>query len=754
MAQVIAGSFFDIGGREIYEDRVGNRLITTEAGIRLNVAMVADGVGGANKGERAAQIALDTVYQYLEQSPELEIPKLLTLATLAANHQVHAEVKRTAGASCTLTIAAITEDNRLYIANVGDSRVYLCRNQKLSQLTMDHSFANVMAWQGKMSREVAAQNPRAEVLMRALGPRERINVDIGFYVGTDDYQTAQQRGMQGLELQEGDSIIVCSDGLIKESPLGIPYAKDEEIIQVLTTQEGQKAAQSLVSFALGRDADDNVSVAVLQMPDRSRRRRAARRPLMLIGAGLLALVLTVGLISILLNRNASQVVEEGQQNIDATASAVAGLAAANQAAQEEFQLTSDAFELTVAASSDGENREALLATQAALEQRNIELANEQATNEAVEAEAATAQAVIDATNSAETPTSAIVVTCTSPEDFSVAFADEPILSHEIGQQIPSNNAGQLFFAQWEITNTSDDCELSIVSLVSTVDETQPRQELTNASNDLIDTLAPGSTALLTVFFDNDIPTAINDEWLLQVRNADNERIMLSDENAVSLDLDQWIVAVEPQATPIPVVVQPTRSQQQQPNFAATQTRNAQVANFNATQTAQAQNAQNAQNAQATQTRQAQVNNFNATQTAQARINANNAAATQTAQANANNARATQTAQAAADAWKATQTAQAAANPTPRPATNTPPPPTATPRPPATATSEFACDVSDPNGDADNDGKTNGDELSDPRFDPCDPDSDDDGTPDGIDLQEGPEGGPAPTAQPTKPPNEG
>ena len=114
-----------------------------------------------------------------------------------------------------------------------------------------------------MSREAAQANPRAEALMRAIGPRPKIPVDIGFYVNTIEPQVAASRGKGGLPLREGDSILVCSDGLIKDSHRnGQPFTRPEEIIRVLNTQEGEKAARSLVSFALGRDADDNVSAAV------------------------------------------------------------------------------------------------------------------------------------------------------------------------------------------------------------------------------------------------------------------------------------------------------------------------------------------------------------------------------------------------------------------------------------------------------------------------------------------------------------
>ena len=303
MADVTTGFFYDIGGREIYEDRTRVETFTTAGGLDVHVAAVADGVGGENKGERAAQLGLDSLFEYLSRSPETDPTTLLQQASAYANAKVHAEYQKNQGASATLSVAMIVDGETLFIANIGDSRIYLVRNEKLTQLTMDHTFANIMVWQGKMSKESARANPRAEAIMRAMGPKKSIPVDVGFYVNTEDPKKAKVRGLKGLPLKEGDSILVCSDGLIKESPSGHPYTTDDEIIRALNTQEGQKAAQMLVSFAIGRDADDNVSVATLQLPDPERAMTIAqreaeaaaarRRQMMLAGGGVLTVILAL-----------------------------------------------------------------------------------------------------------------------------------------------------------------------------------------------------------------------------------------------------------------------------------------------------------------------------------------------------------------------------------------------------------------------------------------------------------------------------
>lgn len=307
MTKLVTGLFFDIGRRDIYEDRVAVRRLRTRGNLELTVALVADGVGGANRGERAAQLAIDAALHYIENgSAARDVPRLLDEAFIAANQAVLDERDATNGASTTLTAAAV-HDDRLYVANTGDSRAYLCRGRTLTQLTIDHNFATVVPWSGAMSPEAAALNPRAAVLMHYLGQRAQPHVDHGLYGGaasgdaapsnglspTTDPRVAHERGVRGLPLRPGDAVLVCSDGLVKPSPAGSPYATPDEIARVLASQEGDRAARSLVSFALGRDADDNVSVGLIQLPGRrgGAGRAAALFLLLLLAAGLAAFFL-------------------------------------------------------------------------------------------------------------------------------------------------------------------------------------------------------------------------------------------------------------------------------------------------------------------------------------------------------------------------------------------------------------------------------------------------------------------------------
>ncbi len=787
MTKIEYGVFNAPGGREIYEDRVDAKEVKTKGGLVLSVAVVADGVGGEAKGERAAQLGMDSVFEYIESSEETNIPKLLSLAAADANRKVHAEYEMNEGASSTLAVAVVDSNQTTYVANVGDSRVYLCRGDRLTQLTKDHTFAQVMVWQGKMSAEVAAKNPRAEAIMRALGPRPNIPVDIGFYVGDDNYDQAQQRGLRGIPLQEGDSILVCSDGLIKDSPSGVPYAKDDEISRILKTQRGEDAAKMLVSTALGRNADDNVSVAVLQMPNPALKAAAFRKRLIYGALGLVGLIAMLSVVFLIgRSGNDGEISEAQAMTLTAIAQAQLDSDATIQALQAQLEAGGD---------DDGE-----ISAQLTAEAERAADLEAQSTQQA-EISTTVADSVVVEGDSAD---------CRQPDNFTFTTFD-PVLDPPRGSQIA---AGSLPSVAYPIVVTGA-CPIRVGQLISVKGGQDRLATLLDESGVAVDSLGNGERGVIRIMFDSAAEVQeFDDEWRITVIDEDNFPVEFTpDQEPPTLKLfvndalgEGWLVQdVEaPAATPVPATSESSannnsnNNNSNQVNTQATQTANAQIVNarnaqatqtaqaqaanarnFQATQTADAQaQAANARNAQATQTANAQAanaRNFQATQTANAQAanarnaqatqtaqaqaanarnaqatqtaNARNAQATQTAQAqaaNARNAQATQTAQAqaanarnaqatqtaAAASWSATQTAQAVPPTVNVPPTNTPPPPPpASPTPP-----EFPCgDVrGNPAADFDNDGKPNGVELND-GLDPCNPDTDGDGVPDGIDI---------------------
>ena len=303
-APPLFGSRQELGRRDTLEDRLRVADIRTAGGLALTVAMIADGVGGAAFGERAAELAIEAAFQTFAASLTADprtTPLLLRQALEQAQRAVLAEqradkAKREMG---TTAVVLAIHNNALYLANVGDSRACLMRDGTLHQLTRDHSWGMEMLRQGLLrDEEEAARHPKANELYRSIGEEENFKVDLGIYLnGTIREDEALIN--QGLQLQANDRLLVCSDGLMRDRPAGGRYISDEEIIRILSTRAPDAAAAEMVQRAIGRHADDNVSAIVLEMP--GSKRAFAPPPwaaAAAIGAG--ALLLIIGLLFMVL----------------------------------------------------------------------------------------------------------------------------------------------------------------------------------------------------------------------------------------------------------------------------------------------------------------------------------------------------------------------------------------------------------------------------------------------------------------------
>ena len=313
MPKVFLSGRTDIGGREHNEDcfRIGE--VETRGRLRLWVAAVADGVGGAERGERAARLAVDALFAALEQTDTAEAPRALFQAVQAANRAVYEEAQRLhlSGQQMASTLAAaVVHGEMLYIANVGDSRIMLYRNNgEVLPLSKEHTFVNVMVWQNRLSREAAQAHPNAEQVLRALGMQATVQPDLGMYYeyaskDPGDYRRANELGRQGMKLQPGDNVLLCSDGLFKRTAAGQALVTDEEIVDVLRREAGERAAQIIIDRARSRipvgEPMDNLTVALVQTDDPQRavlqNRERLRTRVLRAGAVTLVGVLLVALI--------------------------------------------------------------------------------------------------------------------------------------------------------------------------------------------------------------------------------------------------------------------------------------------------------------------------------------------------------------------------------------------------------------------------------------------------------------------------
>jgi len=256
--------------RTLLEDRARAETIRTASGMVLSVGVIADGIGGENAGERAAELTATTIFENLESSRERNIPRMLEAALKEANQRVFAEAqksRRKTNMGSTAAIAAVS-NHRLYVANVGDSRIYLLRGQKAYPLTVDHTWENEIVSSGKLGPMEAAKHPRRDQIVRSVGYEPKVNVDLGLWLHGGEESAAEARAAQGLPLKSGDVVLVCSDGLIKtrRDQRSAHYVEASEFTALVRGRSPAGAVDRLIKKALKRQVDDNVSAVVLEMP--------------------------------------------------------------------------------------------------------------------------------------------------------------------------------------------------------------------------------------------------------------------------------------------------------------------------------------------------------------------------------------------------------------------------------------------------------------------------------------------------------
>ena len=226
---------------------------------REGLMIVADGMGGHEAGEVASRQAVEVIYNAVSNggAPESAPRTRLRTAFRTANDAIlRAAQQRGNNMGTTATVALILED-RLHVAQVGDSRAYLLREGTLTQLTQDHSVVQELVTAGLLSREGAEVHPHRNVLTRALGQMDDVEVDVATHV-----------------LQPEDLLLLCTDGLTT-------MLSDEEIRGTLATNTSlDEAADTLVEQANDRGGNDNITVVVangfVPRPQPRRRRFSLR----------------------------------------------------------------------------------------------------------------------------------------------------------------------------------------------------------------------------------------------------------------------------------------------------------------------------------------------------------------------------------------------------------------------------------------------------------------------------------------------
>lgn len=231
--------------RENNEDKCEYYLQEDDAALasKGHIFVVCDGMGGHEAGQIASELTCKTFLQTYLHHPATEVPAALVGSVNAANRfvfDVAASVPSRRGMGTTLTAMALVQDH-IFVANVGDSRLYRLRDEEVDQLTVDQTWVEQVVAEGVMSRAQAEAHPYRHVLTQAVGTNPDVKTDLG------EFQAAV-----------GDVYLLCSDGLTN-------HVSDEEIRAVLSSLSPSAAAWELVSRALQDGGSDNCTVIVVRI---------------------------------------------------------------------------------------------------------------------------------------------------------------------------------------------------------------------------------------------------------------------------------------------------------------------------------------------------------------------------------------------------------------------------------------------------------------------------------------------------------
>ncbi len=222
----------------------------------LGLFIVADGMGGHAGGGTASRLAVDTIRTAVSNAREREpdqlsedggdetrIPDLLQGAVEEACAVIYRTAQgdpELAGMGTTVT-AALLDGGTAFVAHVGDSRCYLLRDGRIYQVSEDHSLVNEQLKAGAISADEAKHSRFRNIITRSVGFEQQVQVDV-----------------LGLELEPGDAVVICCDGLSN-------LVDDPEILSIVEESPIDVAPGRLVALANDRGGDDNITVIVVRV---------------------------------------------------------------------------------------------------------------------------------------------------------------------------------------------------------------------------------------------------------------------------------------------------------------------------------------------------------------------------------------------------------------------------------------------------------------------------------------------------------
>lgn len=209
-------------------------------------AVICDGMGGAQGGKTASSAAVEYITEYIEREFKEDMDNektadVLTSAVAGANLTVYKmamDDPDLAGMGTTCDLVLVRGDIA-HVVHVGDSRTYSIRDGKILQITEDHSYVQEMVRRGELTAEQAMKHPNKNLITRALGVTHDVHID---YIEA--------------EFHEGDTLLICSDGLSN-------YISKADMVHTVEEFRGELLIDTLVEIAKRHGGHDNITVTVI-----------------------------------------------------------------------------------------------------------------------------------------------------------------------------------------------------------------------------------------------------------------------------------------------------------------------------------------------------------------------------------------------------------------------------------------------------------------------------------------------------------
>ena len=210
-------------------------------------AIVCDGMGGARGGNIASSMAVDMIGDKIKKCYNKLMPvysfeniflSTITTANVIVNDRSYSDTELQ-GMGTTI-VAAIVKDNQACLAHVGDSRIYKISADGIMQITKDHSLAQQMLDSGQITKEEFENYPKKNIITRALGIEEKIEIDFDF-----------------TEIADGETLILCTDGLTG-------LLTDEEILEIYNKTDFELLCDEYINAANAKGGYDNITVVAMK----------------------------------------------------------------------------------------------------------------------------------------------------------------------------------------------------------------------------------------------------------------------------------------------------------------------------------------------------------------------------------------------------------------------------------------------------------------------------------------------------------